>query len=333
MMAITRRDFLKYMGLSAAVLGLSGKDLLRLEKALAATGAPTVLWLQGAACTGCSVSFLNRISNSSPTTAADVLINNINLVYHPNLMALAGQDAAQQAEAAYNAGNYILAVEGGVPTAFGGRTCWAWTYNGVDVTFQQVVKDLGSKALYILAIGTCASFGGIPAAPPNPTGVQSVSQITNKSTVNLAGCPTHPDWVAWAVVQLLLGNPPGSTAFPLDSHGRPTQFFAKTVHEQCPRLNSPQAITFGVENACMIYLGCQGPVTYGNCPAQLWNNQQNWCVDANGRCLRCTEPTYPGQALFNYTGQGNQEHNATWIQNNRYNCQNCHSGNVAGGGD
>ena len=92
------------------------------------------------------MSFLNRISTSAPTTAANVLLNSINLVYHPNLMAMAGQSAVDLAKAAYTKGGYILAVEGGVPTAFGGRTCWAWTYNGVDVTFQQVVTDLAAKA-------------------------------------------------------------------------------------------------------------------------------------------------------------------------------------------
>jgi len=336
MMAITRRDFLKYCGISAAVLGLSGKDLLRLEQALAATGAPTVVWLQGSACTGCSVSFLNRISGSAPTTAADVLINDINLAYHPNLMSLAGQAAAEQAEAAYNAGGYILAVEGGVPTAFGGAACWAWNYNGVDVTFQQAVKDLASRASYVLAIGTCASFGGIPAAGPNPAGIQAVSQatgLTPPNLVNIAGCPTHPDWITWVVVQLLSGNPPGSTGFPLDSHYRPTQFFSQTVHSQCPRLDNPQAITFGVDNTCLIYLGCQGPVTYCSCPAQLWNNRQNWCIDANARCLGCTEPAFPFAQLFSYVGGGNEEHSASYIRAHQYHCNQCHSGQTVGGGD
>ena len=144
-MAITRRDFLKYCGVSAVALGLSSTDLLQMEELLANPGGPTVIWLQGSSCTGCSMSFLNRISTSAPATAANVLLDSINLVYHPNLMAVAGQSAVDIAKAAYTKGGYVLAVEGGVPTAFGGRACWAWTYNGVDVTFQQVVKDLSAK--------------------------------------------------------------------------------------------------------------------------------------------------------------------------------------------
>jgi hydrogenase small subunit len=89
-MAITRRDFLKYCGVSAVALGLSSTDLLQMEELLANPNGPSVIWLQGSSCTGCSISFLNRISTSAPTTAASVLLDSINLVYHPNLMALAG---------------------------------------------------------------------------------------------------------------------------------------------------------------------------------------------------------------------------------------------------
>jgi hydrogenase small subunit len=292
-MQISRRDFLKYCGVSAGALGLSVTELGRLEEALANPNAPTVIWLQGSACTGCSVSFLNRISNSSPQTAADVLINSINLVYHPNLMALAGQSAVALVEQAYRAGNYILAVEGGIPTAFGGRACWAWTYNGVDVTLETAVRDLASRAARILCIGTCAAWGGIPAAPPNPTGVKGVQALTGKATINIAGCPTHPDWIVWAVVQLLLGQ-----NIPVDSYGRPRAIFNRTVHDLCPRKEREEAKTFGVEGLCLEELGCRGPETRGNCPIQLWNGGVNWCIGANAPCLGCTEPNFPGTRPF-----------------------------------
>ena len=129
-MRISRRDFLHYCKNASAALALGSVQLARLEKALGATTGPTVLWLQGAACTGCSVSFLNRIGTSTPATAADVLLQVVNLAYHPNLMGAAGELAVAQAQAAYNAGGYILCVEGGVPTAFGGNTCLAWTVQG-----------------------------------------------------------------------------------------------------------------------------------------------------------------------------------------------------------
>ena len=290
---VSRRDFLKYCGIGAASLGLSMSDLGRLEKLFAGTSGPSVIWLQGSSCTGCSEAFLDRISTNSPKTAANVLIDAVNLVYHPNLMAAAGDDAVAEAEAAYNKGGYILAVEGGVPTAFGGAACWAWTYNGTEVTFQTAVKDLASRAASILCIGTCASFGGIPAASPNPAGIKSVKTVTGKNTVNIAGCPTHPDWIVWTVVQLLLHNP-----ISLDSNGRPNQFFSKSVHGQCPRKETEEAKTFGVDGRCLKELGCRGPSTKANCPAQKWNNQVNWCVDANAPCIGCTEPTFSGTTPF-----------------------------------
>ena len=292
-MNVSRRDFLKFCGISTAAVGLSTSELGLLEKALASPNGPSVIWLQGSGCTGCSESFLNRISATGPKTAAEVLINSINLVYHPNLMALAGQDAVAQAEAAYQKGGYLLAVEGGIPTAFGGRACYAWTYNENEVTFEQAVRTLAAKAAGILCIGTCAAWGGIPAAPPNPTGVMGVKELTGKTTINIPGCPTHPDWIVWAVVQLLTNKP-----IALDSFGRPTQFFSTTVHDLCPRNGGTRATKIGVDNTCLMDLGCRGPMTMSNCPQQKWNNQVNWCVDANAPCIGCTEPGFPGTNPF-----------------------------------
>jgi hydrogenase small subunit len=351
-MNISRRDFLKFCGLSAATMGLSATDLMRLDEALANPSAPKVIWLQGSGCTGCSVSFLNRFSgvssvpsgpgsspgfksflplvtrdwqdigptpnpgpnptptpnpppgpNPTPTpspspgpgsgTAADVLINSVDLIYHPNLMATAGESAVAIAEQAYGAGGFILVVEGGIPTAFGGCACWAWTYKGVDQTFQDVVLRYAAKAAAIVCIGSCASFGGISATPPNPTGVKGVQAVTGKSTVNLSGCPPHPDWVVWAVVQLLLGK-----TISLDSFGRPTNFFAQTVHSLCPRRGTDEAGTFAVEGLCLRELGCRGPETRANCPNQWFNGGTNWCIGANAPCIGCTESTFPGSQPF-----------------------------------
>lgn len=306
-MGINRRDFLKYCGISAAVLGLSSLDLVRLEEALANPGGPKVIWLQGSGCTGCSMSFLNFINQAAsadPTDAGDILLNHIDLLYHPNLMAAAGQSAVTVAEQAYATGGYILAVEGGIPTAFEGRACWAWTYNGQDITFQQAVTDLSANAAKILSIGTCASFGGIPAAIPNPTGIKSVTELTGKATINISGCPPHPDWIAYVVVQLLLGN-----TISLDAAGRPTALFGQTVHQTCPRNDDPES--------CLASKGCRGPMTYANCPTNLWNNKTNWCVNANAPCYACTEPSFPGPTSL-YTVMYNHEGTTDM------NCSQCH---------
>lgn len=297
-MKITRRDFLKLCGISAATIGLDAGDLFRLEEVLANPNGPTVVWLQGTGCTGCSVSLLNRVSDSPPHTVADVLIDSINLTYHPNLMALAGDSAVAMAEKAYVKGGHITVVEGGVPTHFGGNTCWPWTYKGEHVTFQDAVIDLTQNAAKILCVGTCASWGGMAAAPPNPTGVKGVKAITGKTTINIPGCPAHPDWVVWAVAQLLLGN-----TVELDSYGRPKALFNRTVHSQCPRREAEEAETFGIDRLCLEELGCKGPDTIANCPVHLWNagfnpvtnraEGANWCCDANAPCIGCTDPKFP----------------------------------------
>ena len=163
-MKVSRRDFLKYCGMTATVLGLSAHDLLGLKEALANPNGPTVLWLQGAGCTGCSISFLNRISTAAPKTAGDLLVNSINLAYHPNLSSLAGDAVVDVINQAYTKGNYVLIVEGAVPTAFNGAACFAWSYKGVDKTFKDAVTMLASKAAKIVSVGSCAAFGGIPVA-------------------------------------------------------------------------------------------------------------------------------------------------------------------------
>lgn len=289
-MNVTRRAFLEVCKNSAIGLGVA--QFAQLEKLLANSNAPTVVWLQGSACTGCSVSFLNRFSSAAPSTAADVLIQTINLAYHPNVMASAGESAAAVVEAIRSRGGYVLAVEGGVPTAFGGSTCWAWTLNGRDVTFLEAVQSLAAKALKILSIGTCAGWGGIPAAYPNPTGVKGVSAATGKPTLNIAGCPPHPDWIVWGIANALLG-----TVGRLDASGRPTALFRKSVHDQCPRRGTQEAKTYGQDGLCLKGLGCAGPKTAANCPIHRWNSGVNWCVDANGLCIGCTSPNFPGDRL------------------------------------
>lgn len=292
-MNISRRNFLRYCGASAAALGLGAADLLRLDRALAAPGGPSVVWLQGSACTGCSMSFLNRISATAPVTAGDVLINSVNLAYHPNLMALAGEPAVARAKAVRDAGGYVLAVEGGVPMAYNNAACFAWSEGGTDVTFKDAVTDLASNAAAIICVGTCASWGGIPAAPPNPTSVKGVSAATGKTTINIAGCPPHPDWIVWAVVQLILGNP-----IPLDTAGRPTALYGRRIHDICPRREQDEAETFGVDGRCLEELGCRGPETSAECSVSLWNGKSNWCIDSNAPCLGCTKSGFPGSGPF-----------------------------------
>jgi hydrogenase small subunit len=321
-MNVSRRDFLKYCLGSAAALGLSSSVLGSLEKVLAAGGGPPIIWLSAASCTGCTVSLANRVSASSPTDVADLLINSVNLAYHPNLMGAAGDLAVSTLRGVVNSNNYILAVEGGIPTAFNGYACVLWTENDQEVTALQAVTSLAANAKAIISIGSCASFGGIPSGKPNPTAIKSVKAVTGKSTINIPGCPAHPDWVVGMIAQYLGGVTPV-----LDSYGRPTAFFpSSTVHDQCPRNGSDWALNFGINDLCLQGLGCKGPSTHADCPKRQWNNKANWCVGANAICLGCTESTFPDgfSPFFSATGALPRGHDRVDTSKT---CLQCHGSN------
>ena len=299
---VSRRDFMKYCIGSAAVLGLNLTVLGKLEKALAAGGGPPIIWLNGANCTGCTVSLANLFSESAGTTnVADLLLNTIDLAFHPNLMGAAGDLAvAELRSASTREGGFVLAVDGGIPTAFGGRTCMLWTEDGREVTAMEAIKDLAPKAAAVLSIGTCASFGGVPAGNPNPTGIQSVGQIAGVDTINIPGCPIHPDWVVGTIAQLLAGESPS-----LDSDGRPKAFFGKEIHDNCPRKEGgDKAKTFGMDGQCLKELGCKGPDTKADCYSRHWNSGTNWCIGANAICIGCTEEGFPDKFSPFYDGAG-----------------------------
>ena len=328
-MTVTRRDFLRYLGLSAGAVGLNALDLGLIGQALASPSAPSVIWLHGSSCTGCSVSLLNRISDAigEPATIKEVLTDAVNLVYHATLMTPAGDAAVSELRRVYDSGNYVLVLEGGVPTAFGGGPCIVYTLHGRETTYQEAVQEMSAKAVAIVCVGTCASFGGIPASGSNPTGVMSVSQVTGRSTINISGCPANPDWVCWAIVQLLLVLT-GRAGMPqLDADGRPVALYQESigdpalpktyVHDKCPRnvyvnpAAPDKANDFSAcDGQCLMNLGCRGPLTKARCngcwnikagasnslPTDRWQN--NWCIGVNAPCHGCVERTFPGPASF-----------------------------------
>ena len=292
-MSVSRREFVKYCAALSGTLGLASSDLVRLGEVLAGPACPQVVWLNGASCSGCSVSLLNLIADDGPLDVADLLINWINLSFHPTLMDAAGDLAVSRLERAYSQGGYILAVEGGVPTAFGGAACWAYTRNGEEVTFQETVTRLASRAWAVVSIGTCAGWGGIPSAGTHPASVVGVGELIDQPVVNISGCPPHPDWMVWAFAQLILGN-----AIDVDSTGRPTTLYGRKIHQDCPLKRAPLATTMGIPGQCLEDLGCRGRSVYAPCASSLWNNGVNWCVDAGAPCIGCTESTFPSPSPF-----------------------------------
>jgi hydrogenase small subunit len=287
-MDVTRRDFLKYAAASAAALGLSRVQLTRLETALAAASRPPVIWLSGQACTGCSVSLLNAVN----PTIDQVLLNTISLNYHSTVMAAAGDLAVTAARSTSQAGGYILVVEGAIPTASNGRYCYVWDDGGSAVTMADAVSSLAASAQYVVAVGTCASFGGIPAVYGS-SGAKGVGAFLGRPVINLPGCPAHPDWIIGSLVQVLTGPMPA-----LDSYNRPTTFYkSQVIHDRCPRRETEEASRFGQDGRCLEEIGCKGPHAHADCDTRKWNNGQNWCIGANGLCVACTEPDFPAFPL------------------------------------
>lgn len=286
-MEITRRDFLRYVGASAAALGLTATQVARIETALATAEDPPVLWLSGSACTGCSVSLLNVVN----PTVDQVLLDTISLKYHTTLMAAGGDLAVKAATSTRDAGGYVLVVEGAIPTASGGKYCYVWDEAGRPVTMAEAVTALAAKATHVIAVGTCAAFGGIPSRY-SAAAAQGLKSFLGRSVINLPGCPAHPDWIVGTITSVLAGAIPA-----LDGNSRPTTYYARSIHDTCPRKGQDEAKTFGQHGLCLKALGCKGSETRADCVSRQWNNKQSWCIAVDGPCIGCTEPKFPSFPL------------------------------------
>jgi hydrogenase small subunit len=261
-----------------------------------------VVWLQGAGCTGCSVSILNAVSPRIQNLLLDELVpgKQLNLLFHATIMAGQGEPVIEVLKDTQKSrkGGYVLVVEGAIPTAEGGLYGSIGEINGKHVTVEQSVAELGANALLTISLGTCAAFGGIPAAKPNPTLCKSVQTVFNEKgiktlVVNVPGCPPHPDWFTGTISIVLFS---GVEALEVDSLARPTLIYGKLIHENCPRRADFDKGKFAEklgDAGCLYKLGCRGHYTYADCPLRQWNSGVNWCVKAGSPCLGCVEPEFP----------------------------------------
>lgn len=262
-----------------------------------------VIWLQAGSCTGCSVSVLNSASPTIKNLLIDEILpgKHVNIKYHATIMAGQGKEALDEMEKTRKGakGKYLLVVEGTVPTAEGGVYGAIGEDGGKPKPFTAHVSSLAADSLAVIAIGTCASFGGIASGSPNPSGSVGVGKFLEDEgisipLINVPGCPPHPDWFYNTVVDILLRGLPA--AGDLDDYKRPKAFYGSLIHENCPRRpyfdEGKFARNFG-EPGCLNELGCKGPVTYADCPLRRWNNGANWCIGAGSPCIGCVEPGFP----------------------------------------
>lgn len=297
-MSLSRRDFVKLCTGTVAGLGISSLYHPDVVQALqdAATGKkPPVIWLQGTGCTGCSVSLLNALNPG----IADVLLKVISLEYHPTVMGCEGSMAIENIfkVAEKNKGKYIVAVEGAIPTAEDGAFCVIGERSDHHhVTMMEMVKTLAGDAFGFLALGACATSGGIPGAKGNLTKSVPVTKFLAMNgmktpVINIPGCPPHPDWMVGTIAHVLQYGIPE-----LDEQLRPKMFFGKNIHENCPYLKQYEEgklqKTFTDKSACRASMGCKGPLTNADCFSRKWNNGTNWCVE-NAICHGCVELEWP----------------------------------------
>ena len=153
-MRISRRDFLKAAAAATIAGRLTASALAELQKVLRVEGAPRVIWLQGAGCDGCAISFLNSVHYA---TVDDLLVNTLDVEFQSNLMAATGDLAISAANAAGAAPGYILVIEGSIPTGASGKYCRLWP----GVSMHDGLLSFSTNASFIIALGACATYGGV----------------------------------------------------------------------------------------------------------------------------------------------------------------------------
>jgi [NiFe] hydrogenase small subunit len=274
---ISRRDFLKFCSTVGLAIGLGPGAGSKVAAALTAANRPPVLWLHFSECTGCTESALRTVTPYFD----DLLFDSISLDYHETLMAGAGSavhDSLSTAAETYK-GQFICVVEGAIPTAQDGIF---GMINGK--TMLSIAQEICPKAKAIIAIGTCASFGGLPAAQPNPTGAKGVKAVFPYDSgfppiINVSGCPPNPVSFVGVIANYLLNG----TLPVLDNYLRPVFAYQEVVHMACPLLHTAR---------CLEQYGCKGPISHNNCTTVMFNNAVNFPMNAGHVCIGCSEPRF-----------------------------------------
>lgn len=289
---VSRRSFLKLCSVAAALLALPSSAVPAMVEKLGRASRPSVIWLSFQECTGCTES----LTRSHSPNIEDLMFDFLSLDYHHTLQAASGEAAEMARSEAMKThfGNYILIVDGSIPVSGNGGFSTIAGRSNLDM-----LKECTAGASAVLAIGTCAAFGGLPAAYPNPTGAVGVARlmddglIPRKPLVNLPGCPPIPIAISSVLAHLIAFG-----KFPeLDEQRRPLSIYGQTVHDRCSRLHFYQeekfAEYFDDEGAkkgwCLYKLGCKGPITHNACAVHKWNGGTSFPIESGHPCIGCSE--------------------------------------------
>lgn len=302
----SRRDFLRFCSFATAAAGFETSTLAAVADVFEKKTRPPIVWLHFQECTCCSESFLR----ASHPVVADVLLDSISLDYTETLQAAAGHRAEKCKQDTMKAypGQYILVVEGSVPTGNDGIYCVVGGRSALDL-----LREAAEHAAVVVAWGNCASHGCVQAAAPNPTGATPIHKLINKAVVRVPGCPPIADVMVALITHLLMfGRPPE-----LDSQGRPKEFYARRVHDTCYRRPYYDAGMFveswddagARKGYCLYRMGCRGPIAYNACAVTKWNGNTSYPIQSGHGCIGCSEegfwdhgPLY--QHLASFPGLG-----------------------------
>lgn len=292
----SRREFMAFVTTMAAFMGLENSAIGQVVQALETKSRVPVIWLHFQECTCCSESFIR----SSHPIVADILLDKISLDYTETLMAASGvqaEEAMKHTMEKYK-GEYILCVEGSVPTGADGVYCMIG-----GKTSLQILEEAAAGAKAVIAWGSCASNGCVQAARPNPTNATPIHKLLKGvPLIKVPGCPPIGEVMAGVIVHLVtFGKIPE-----LDRLGRPKAFYSKRVHDSCYRRAYYDAglfvETFDDENAkkgyCLYKVGCKGPSTYNACGVMRWNGGTSFPIQAGHGCIGCSEENFWDNGRF-----------------------------------
>ena len=270
-----------------------------------------LLWLQSGGCGGCTLSWLGSEGQPLFATLAD---EGIEILWHPSLSEASASEALAVIDACADGRRPldILCVEGSLLRGPHGSGRFHML-SGTGEPMINWVRALAAQARHVVAVGSCAAYGGVTAAGVNPTdacGLQydgdtpggllgaEFQASDGLPVINVAGCPTHPDWVSETLIALARGS---MSREDLDDAGRPRFYAGQLVHHGCPRNEfyefKASAGKPSDQGCLMEHLGCKGTQAHADCNLRLWNGSGS-CLRGGYACIRCTdagfeEPGHP----------------------------------------
>lgn len=279
----------------------------------------TAFWLGGMGCDGCTISALGATEPSVEELLTGALPGVPLLVLHHYAASIESGDhfthSLEKAERGELDSPYVVVFEGSVAdenlttggepwAAEGSLPTWAPFEERRRIPTTEWLQRLAPGAAAVIAIGTCATWGGIPAAAGNPTGAMSVMDFLGEDfrsayglpVVNVPGCAPLGDNFTETVAALLLFLNKQAPLPEFDELGRPAWLLGDTVHRHCPRAGWYEEGTFAQEygdKECLVEVGCWGPVVNCNITERGAVGHMGGCMVAGGPCIGCTMPGFP----------------------------------------